>query len=251
MHQDVLSTPNESLISALDYVKTVVLKGELYNTENSAKVALGLRTYLASSADERRRELEEQSLRAQKEASNAKAIASAEQDMREMLEEDISKRDAEISELAEKNDSLAKEIESREKRTTRSRFGAAILGLALGATWWASIDLLWAKIAHAIPSLQNSERLMKVSLGIAGMLIFLVPALVFVRKSPWPYRVKMSVLTVVGIVGLGSSHLLSKNTWASSWTGIMEALVALAPLLLTSFSRHRSQRLSKTEHHLE
>ena len=52
MHQDVIATPKENLISAVDYVKSTVLRGRTYRVEHHAEVALGLRSFLVSSGDE-------------------------------------------------------------------------------------------------------------------------------------------------------------------------------------------------------
>ena len=40
MHQDVLSTPKDVLIPAVDYVKATVLRGKPYRTEDVGEVAL-------------------------------------------------------------------------------------------------------------------------------------------------------------------------------------------------------------------
>jgi hypothetical protein len=60
MHQDVLSTPKEQLIQAVDYVKSTVLAGKTYKPADFNHVSLGLKSFLACSAEQQRQELERQ-----------------------------------------------------------------------------------------------------------------------------------------------------------------------------------------------
>jgi hypothetical protein len=58
MHADVLATPAEQLIMALDYVKSKELDGETYDIADYGKVALGLKRFLTHSKDEQLRAVE-------------------------------------------------------------------------------------------------------------------------------------------------------------------------------------------------
>jgi len=85
------------------------------------------------------------------------------------------------------------------------------------------------------------EHLVRNVLGIIGMIKFWIPAAFYTARNPWSYRLKMGALTVVGLVGLASSHLLDRGTWASSWAGILEAMVVIVPMLL-ALAAHRRHR---------
>ena len=53
LHADVLSTPAEQLVPALDYVKKNFLSGQQYSQEDHINVSLELKKFLTSSAQER------------------------------------------------------------------------------------------------------------------------------------------------------------------------------------------------------
>ena len=52
MHEDVLATPADQLVLALDYVKSTELHGEPYLKKDFPKVALGLKKFLSSTKDQ-------------------------------------------------------------------------------------------------------------------------------------------------------------------------------------------------------
>ena len=92
MHSDVLSTPPDQLLLALDYIKTVELNGENYDIKHVAKVSLGLRKFLSKSTDERIRafQMETARLAAEKEKADQ---------FRSQAEESESARRLEVAEL--------------------------------------------------------------------------------------------------------------------------------------------------------
>jgi hypothetical protein len=104
MHQDVLATPEEDLLRAVDYVKTTVLAGKQYRAADYNHVALGLKSFLASSADEQRREIEAQRERARAEADKERAAAIEERALRISLQEQAA---AQLKELADVKEAKA------------------------------------------------------------------------------------------------------------------------------------------------
>jgi hypothetical protein len=52
MHADFLATPPEKLVLAFDFIKTTVLLGNPYRTDDFSKVSLELKKYLSSSSNE-------------------------------------------------------------------------------------------------------------------------------------------------------------------------------------------------------
>jgi hypothetical protein len=57
-HEDVMITPPEQLVPALDYVKSKVLQGRQYSVADLPKVALELKKFLSKSVEERHQALE-------------------------------------------------------------------------------------------------------------------------------------------------------------------------------------------------
>ena len=83
MHEDVLSTPKEQLIQAVDYVKSTVLAGKTYKPSDYNHVSLGLKSFLACSSEQQRQELERQKAVREQEAQEQKQIAAEERRLRQ------------------------------------------------------------------------------------------------------------------------------------------------------------------------
>lgn len=232
MHNDVLSTPQTSLVEALDYVKTVVLRGEPYKGENCNKVALGLRTFLASSGDDRRRELERQRSAAEREAALAKSAAEATQERVKALEDQLDSKEATIIDLQDEKANMATQIKKNNARESRFRLALAIAGLISATIWWAATQLLSEKLGHLFLPLAN-RAWVRGAVASVGMVLFLVPSLYFLNKSKWNDKVKYGIAAALILIALASSRLIDSGTWHSSWAGIIEALSIFLSWLVT------------------
>ena len=63
LHTDVFQTPTEQLVPAFDYVKRIVLGGRTYQRDDHPKVALELKKFIVSSADDKHQLLQKEILR--------------------------------------------------------------------------------------------------------------------------------------------------------------------------------------------
>lgn len=111
MHEDVLSTPEEQLVRAVDYVKNSVLHGKSYDQSEYYKVALGLKSFIASSADEQRAELEAQKAQTQAELEKQTRAAAEEREQRKMSDKVIEEKLRQIEDLEEIRGRQEKEME--------------------------------------------------------------------------------------------------------------------------------------------
>ena len=63
LHTDILETPPEQLIPAFDYVKKTILGGKTYQRNDHPKVALELKKFIISRADEKQQALQKEIIR--------------------------------------------------------------------------------------------------------------------------------------------------------------------------------------------
>ena len=142
-HSDVLSTPVEQLLPAFDYVKNTVLEGKPLRQDDHTKVALELKKFLTSSAEEKQEVL-------QAEAMRQKRVADDERAKRELAERDAEDKQSEVSRL----EAEVKEAGCREqtyaKRDRRRLAGIAMLGAMLTSGIWAFDSEI---VASLLPSL--------------------------------------------------------------------------------------------------
>lgn len=241
MHQDVLSTPKESLIQALDYVKTVVLRGEPYKSQDCNKVSLGLKSYLVSSGDERRKELERQVSAAEKEATAAKSLAVSGQQRVKVLEGELGTKDATISNLENTSASMQQKLQQAETTQSRSRFGFALIGIVSATIWWATNDLLSQELIHIFPSMEPRIWWTRETLGVLGVLMFVIPGLYFVSKTKWGYKLRYGAAFILIGLALAASRIIGSGTWHSTGTGIIEVLFAALSWLVTPRPRDASR----------
>jgi hypothetical protein len=109
MHADVMSTPVDQLIPAVDYIKNHILKGQPYRTDQVPIVALELRKFLASSTSEKQKALE---ARADQLAVEHEAAARIIREEREQLRlSEIRWKNAEDNLAEQQSSNLAKQAQ--------------------------------------------------------------------------------------------------------------------------------------------
>jgi hypothetical protein len=228
MHQDVLSTPKERLIPAPDYIKHTVLRGNPYSVADCPKVALGLRTFLATSGEERRRELAAQAVTSRTEAEQERAAAGVERRARLEAQETIQAQVAEILDLNERNRALSQELR-------RVRLYRMLGGFVVALVWWHSSDPVRKVLSGwglGSPAWDNAVRYL---LGLFGIILFCVPAFDFLRRERWAGRVKSGIFAFVLGSALVSSRLLDKATWSASWPRVLDLVTFVAGFLFAVF----------------
>lgn len=237
MHRDVLSTPKEQLLEALDYVKHTVLEGKPYKASDCPKVALGLRTFLACSADQRRKELEAQATRLRARASRTTSAAKNERQLRKRIQESLEAREAELSELVEENQSLQQLLDAQKARDQRWRLTFAIVGAMAATIWWLSSPLVARLLTEPFPKFAQWQVLGPIIIGSAGSLMFCLPALFYIRGTTWTETTKTATMAVLLLISLASSRMMDRGVWARSWTGILEAAAMVATVAIGIYKR--------------
>jgi hypothetical protein len=236
MQHDVLGTPKDRLIEALDYVKHTILQGRPYVQKECTKVALGLKTFLASSADERRKELEDQATRLQAEALKERVIAEAERQLKVESLTVIKQQANEIAELAEKNATLDENLQEFRTRADRERLALTFIGILCGVVLWHYAYRLSNFLSGKGAIARFGQPISQVLLGWVGIVLFCIPTWMFLRKKTWPIKLKVGSMSFSLVLALALSNVLDKKIWTASWSGILEASVLVAGLLFTALS---------------
>jgi predicted transcriptional regulator len=140
MHEDVLSTPAEQLVRAVDYVKHAILSGETYSPSKYNEVALGLRSFIASSADEQRRELEAQRASAEAGRQQQLQLATEERNRREAQEKLFQEKLRQFEEVQDEHNQQAQRIVELESHIASQ--AQEIQSLSTPARSWNRVQLL-------------------------------------------------------------------------------------------------------------
>lgn len=212
MHQDVLATPNENLIQALDYVKSHVLQGNPYKTENAPQVALELRTFLASSADAKRKELEDRCSRLENETTEEREVAKSQRRQAESRSEQneaqirdltlqVEKLRGAIGNLSEENTEL---LSNHRATQSRAQLGFVALGAFAALPCWFLTE---AMTQYVWPPLAQYADL---AARLVGIGLVSVPTAFFVRSRLWEWPAQTGTLAVVLLSATGLSGLVGK-----------------------------------------
>jgi predicted nucleic acid-binding protein len=257
LHEDVMSTPSEELIPALDYVKKKVLEGRQYSTNELPKIALELKKFLSKSAEERERALQiEADRRAEEIRREQQARANAEEAARLKDEENVGLR-SQISQLGTESEQQAKNIadlsetitrekELREKQEhdqlqERERARALrlrdrmIVGFVVGAAVWFFADSIVQLILAKGINPDRWGQPVRVVVNGLGILSFCLPSLFYIRSTSWRSEVKASAYAFIALLAISFSRLLDDTTltrWAS-YIGIAVFISGFLYLLLS------------------
>lgn len=233
LHTDVLTTEPEQLLLAFDYVKSNVLDGKQYDRSNHTKVALELKKFLSSSADEKQKALQDEIHRQQKNAA-------AEREKREQAEEDANKqranRQRESEEATARELCLEREIkEARARDSARDRQEGMvrILVLLLGAfiafVGWGYHSELSQYIIRQQPTFDTWLDMVSFAIRFCASLLFVItalPAACWQRK-----RVREAALIIIVALAIGGLGL-NDTQWISNWSGYLTLASPVVCLLL-------------------
>lgn len=211
MHQDVISTPKEKLIAAIDYVKSAVLQGQAYRIENRAEVALGLRSYLASSSEEQIIELEKEHVRLDAVAKQEAQVAVEERRLRLMTESAMRSQVEQLTEYQEQTneqsveisalkDKIASEDRAKRRRTTIRAALFLLIGYLL--IWFRySVTI---SIEAVVPALKSYGLVPKIVLAV-GWILVVADAAFYLRRAKWPDQGRVGLMAVLLVAGYGLS----------------------------------------------
>ena len=223
MHSDVLLTPVENLLPAIDYIKHTVLHGRAYRQEDSPVVSLELRKFLASSKDEQRKALEllnselarealqeregaSESRRARLEA-EAELLVKARQleDLQEALatsQRDTTELQCKLSRLDELSNEVLELRSERDRSLALARARNAILGMAFGVVAWIFRDPTSIWLAKRI-----GQYPFGVMLSIVAIVLFSVGPLFALRRGTWRTEWRVTAGSLVVATALWATHM--------------------------------------------
>lgn len=259
-HADVLATPIEELMPAFDYVKSAILRGKVYQRNDHPTVALELRKFLTSSAEEKQRVLEAEAARQSKVAAAERAkreqaeedardwkarasrleaeVAEAEQEKgayaeerlrRERAEQDAVGREARMSELeAEVQEGRRRRVEDA-RRERRLLAGLAVLGALVAAGVWRFDSEIVSSIVQAFGHGSGSEVSWRWGVRVLGATVLIGSFLPAIRLTRRSYRV--GSLSVVAAVAVGGLDLMGPEVVAS-WSGYLAIGAAVATAIV-------------------
>ena len=266
-HTDVFSTPVEQLVPAFDYVKSNVLGGKPYQRDDHTKVALELKKFLTSSAEEKQKALQAEAIRQKNLAANERQKrALAEQNAKDNQAE-VSRLRDEVSEASRQQDAAADERQKRAlaeqnakdnqaevsrlkaeakktgrrqaadaQREGRLRAGFAVLGALLTAGIWAFDLEIEATIQQFLSFGSNFDVLLRPGIRLVGAVVLVFsffPAVIPLKPT---YR--KGALTVIIAIAAGGSDLIGLTQVAriSGYLAI-GAPIAFALVIFLEWSR--------------
>jgi hypothetical protein len=239
-HDDVMSTPADQLLLALDYVKSKTLEGKPYRTADIPKVSLELRKFLSSSKDEQYRALELERLRLETVVQAEEKCRRAAENRALSLEQ---ARDAQQKQLSETELAASNSRQSAYWNRLKFRGLLAALGIAAGAGLWLNSHSLavWLTTANPITSNWMSLSAWQTVFNGCAALICAWPAFSLVLATNIRDDIRTAILVVVGAVVLGASHFLSESH-LSFWSNVFGVATPLVLLILVlRRNRHRSE----------
>jgi hypothetical protein len=246
MHQDVLSTPKEQLIQAVDYVKSTVLAGKTYKPADFNHVSLGLKSFLACSSEQQRQELERQKEVREREAEEQKQLAAEERRLRQESQRKIQEQLLEIADLkeagVEKEEELAalrvesghqldRLVRQEERARLRARLLWMILGYATGVVTWSCE----AKIAGYVlwrSGVPISWAVLILFVRLLGLAAFMLPSTAWLRRVAWKENRKIAFLALTLIVGLRWANLAEANISIYSMSALATSIGTLLLLFV-------------------
>jgi hypothetical protein len=248
MHEDVLSTPPDQLVQAIDYVKSSILRGQPYSVAEYAEVSLGLKSFLASSADERRKELESERARAAFAAEQEKATAEEERRQRIEAHEQLRRQSLELEDLRERDQEKAHRIEALtgelsstksaveelgqlrkliEHRDSIRRLVWMLVGIALGALMWRKVGSITALLEGSFATSLSSH--MPAFVKTVAWIVFVLPSVLFVRGTQWADQGKVGFAAAVLLSGywLSGGAANTPVVSAAACAGLIAAALVL------------------------
>ena len=255
MHENVLSTPAEQLVQAVDYVKQKVLAGQTYNAARYNEVALGLQSFLASSADEKRQELEAQRAMAEAEREKQVRLAAEERRKREERDETIEEQLKQIGELHGVKDQQAEQIKALTARVNSqdaqigslASLDSSVRKILSFLEWsWFVLSLIALFIARSGAARAAGYIQWKFGLGdqwnLFTAVIKLISSASFVlstahlvnKRRNWPLQGRGSIVGVAVLASIAICQLFASEVPVYSFAALV---VLIGTAIATLFQR--------------
>lgn len=249
LHEDVQTTPTHQLVEAYEYIRREAFNKYPHTHNDKAVLALELRKFLTSSADEQRKTLQQETERLKKEREKDKEQAISERRRRELAEIESDKLRSELASLEEEINSLresdlnkSEEINQikrgNEKAFNRRLLNHTVAGFLFDFFVFIFRENLTAGIIGKYSFFQGQEKVLGVCLGILGLIVFLIPAIRLIRNFQWQGEYKLAVIIVVISLAISISKILDDTT-VSSLSSIIQIASLLGVFAIYTFSKKR------------
>lgn len=229
LHEDILSTPPEQLVLAFDYVKKTVLDGKPYEEADHKKVALGLKKYLSSSAEERQRGL-------LAEIERQKAITAAERLSREAAEREAASQKEQSAELEQRikegQETIGDmEADTEEHQRREMLLGAVVflMGVLMATVLWIADLEIAGAISRRVVYLALHKDVLPLLIRIAGCPIFILSSIPLFRSFKIRREAKLGMVAAIIAIGLAGANIFTSETISKTadYIGIGTAVVFL------------------------
>ncbi|MFX0207880.1 MAG: hypothetical protein ACFFDT_17965 [Candidatus Hodarchaeota archaeon] len=233
LHEDVLSTSPEQVVLAFDYVKTNVLNNKSYQQADHPKVALALKKFLASTANEKQKALQAEARRLQEEVT------------RERERRQLAEREAQKGQM--RADKLETEIQAErtktkkalslklatKRRELRLRAGLTVIGVLFAAMIW-TFESEFARLLIGGESASVAQiAKIQIIVRFIGSLLLVLTSLPIVMSLRSSFR--LSVLTFIIVVALVRLDLIGPEK-ISLLSGYFAFATPIALALLIVFN---------------
>jgi hypothetical protein len=242
LHDDVRTTPDDQIVQAYEHVRRSVLHGRAARHGDLPAVALGLRSFLSSTAEERERALRDDAARLQAERQRALEEALSERELRDAADRQRRREQEKAAELALENERLRANDRARtghlvdtEEKVRVARRNTAAVVMAVAATSGLAMLLARAAMTEALTrKLAVSgayTALVSIALAIGGLAMAVLPVTVFLRRTRLSHEVRTGVLTVVAATALVVSNVVDDRT-SSLWSSFLQMGSTVAMLVV-------------------
>ena len=239
-HEDVMATPPEELVLALDYVKSSVLNGKRYRPEDNPKFSLGLKKFLSSSSDDKKAALSA-------EVERKDRLLDEERANRAAVQKQLADERAEIERLTANASGNTGAISDAQKETRKAQREARglrgalfVLGGLIAVAIWNLDDAITALLIDRAAGSSFALGQAQAGVRLIGSLIFAISSLPVILKFKGGARV--GLLTVSLAVAVMGADLIASAT-LSAWSDVLGVCAPIALLIYLVVSTDRGESI--------
>jgi hypothetical protein len=244
-NRDVLVTPKDRLIPALEYLKTQVLRGQPYTQSEIPAVSLALGTFMTRDADLREKELIRRVEVASAEAKISKEDADLSRALQSQTLMQLHESSAENEALKAKVEQLISSHEQSQRESIRKRNRRRNLfrtiGILSGLYLWGLRESLW-KTVNGRWNLVNSawQHTAITGCGLAGLVVIVLSLWHLLRHRDAAKQTKILVVSMVVAAIIVSTTFLKPET-VSAWAEALQIGGVVGLMLMVWFKDKRDR----------
>lgn len=115
-----------------------------------------------------------------------------------------------------------------------------VLGFILGSAVWSLVDFFIPVLNQNLPALASWNTLIRVIVQCLGAVVFVIPAVRFIRYTAWQRELRIIIISVVIAAALVLSQLLDKDT-LSGLSDLLGVATVLAALIIAAIAANRQE----------